>query len=279
MSAPPQTHDDASIGRVIDGRYRVLRRIGEGGMGVVYEAEHVKLGKRVAVKLIAPERIGDPETAARFTREARATAQIEHPHIAAGFDYGLLPEGGAFLVAQLVRGTSLRERITRGAMPWTEACTIAAQIVDALSAIHRAGYVHRDLTPDNVLVASRDDGRQHVYVLDFGVAALVASAPREGGGLTALGTIVGTQGYMAPEQALGKPVDARADLYVVGVLLWEMLSGRPLYSPRASLTEVVTSQLADEPPPVGAAGQAPALGVPFDVERLVRDLLGADVAR
>lgn len=280
MSAPP-VRGDAPVGHVIDGRYRVLRRIGEGGMGVVYEAEHLKLGKRVALKLIAPERIGDPETAARFTREARATAQIEHPHIAAGFDYGLLPEGGAFLVAQLVRGTSLRERIARGPLPWPEACTIAAQIADALSAIHRAGYVHRDLTPENVLVTAHDDGSLHVYVLDFGVAALVASAPREGFPLTALGTIVGTQGYMAPEQALGKTVDARSDLYVVGVLLWEMLAGRPLFSPSASLTDVVTAQLGGEIPvaPPRLLADGSMAGAPFDLERLIRDLLSADLER
>lgn len=267
--------DDPWIGRVIDGRYRIVRRLGEGGMGIVLEAEHMKLGKRVALKIVAPERVGDPELAARFTREARATAQIEHPHIASGFDYGLLPEGGAFLVAQLVRGSSLRERIERGPIPWPQACGIAAQIADALSAVHAAGYVHRDLTPENVLVTARDDGREHVYVLDFGVAALVAARDGSGPQLTEAGTVVGTNGYMAPEQALGRPVDPRADLYVVGVLLWEMIAGARLFAAASSMTEIVAAQLAStraEPPSSGAP-------LPFDLERLLRDLLNADAAR
>ncbi|UJR86600.1 serine/threonine-protein kinase [Sandaracinus amylolyticus] len=281
MSAPLPAHpDDTWIGRVIDGRYRILRRLGVGGMGVVFEAEHLKLGKRVALKAIAPERIGDAEVAARFTREAMATAQIEHPHIAAGFDYGLLAEGGAYLVAQLVRGTSLRERLARGPTPWREACGIAAQIADALTAIHRAGYVHRDLTPENVLVADRDDGTSHVYVLDLGVAALLAaSAPPPqptAGTLTVMGTIVGTAGYMAPEQALGRIVDARADLYVVGVLLWEMIAGRPLFSRDVGLTAIVASQLSSEPPGAPAPFDAT---VPFDLERLLRDLLSVEADR
>ncbi|AKF09954.1 serine/threonine-protein kinase [Sandaracinus amylolyticus] len=281
MSAPLPSHpEDTWIGRVIDGRYRILRRLGEGGMGVVFEAEHLKLGKRVALKAIAPERIGDAEIAARFTREAMATAQIEHPHIAAGFDYGLLPEGGAYLVAQLVRGTSLRERLGRGPTPWREACAIAAQIADALTAIHRAGYVHRDLTPENVLVADRDDGTSHVYVLDLGVAALLAaSAPPPQptpGTLTVMGTIVGTAGYMAPEQALGRVVDARADLYVVGVLLWEMIAGRPLFARDGGLTAIVASQLSSEPPGAPAPFDTT---VPFDLERLLRDLLSVEPDR
>lgn len=268
---------DPWVGRVVEGRYRLLRRLGEGGMGVVYEAEHLKLAKRVAIKLISPERISDANIAMRFTREAMATAQIEHPHIAAGFDYGLLPEGGAFLVAQLVRGASLRDRVAAGPTPWREACALAAQIADAVSAIHDAGYVHRDLTPDNVLVSARGDGTPHVYVLDFGIAALFAAAPQRGP-LTTAGTIVGTQGYMSPEQALGKPIGPRSDLYVLGVLLWEILAGRSMFDEARSLTEIVVEQLAAETPPLPEAPGA-SLGLPYELERLLRDLLAADPER
>ncbi|MBZ0116891.1 MAG: serine/threonine protein kinase, partial [Sandaracinaceae bacterium] len=211
LSHPP---DDPLIGRELDGRYRIVRSVGSGGMGSVYEAEHLALGKRVAIKVIRAELVADEETRARFEREARATAQIEHPHVTTGMDFGRLPDGGAYLVVQLVRGTSLRDRIAEGPMPWREACTIGAQIADALAAIHAAGFVHRDLTPGNVLVARREDGSPHVHVLDLGVAALTAES--SDGRLTETGRVVGTTGYMAPEQALGQRVDARADLYSLG---------------------------------------------------------------
>src|SRR5262249_22835120 len=142
---------DPLIGQVLDGRYRIVDRIGVGGMGSVYEAEHLALKKRVAVKVIRAELVADDETRARFEHEARATAQIEHPHVTTGMDFGRLADGGAYLVVQLVRGTSLRDRIEQGPIGWREACVIGAQIADALVAIHAAGFVHRDLTPGNIV--------------------------------------------------------------------------------------------------------------------------------
>jgi serine/threonine-protein kinase len=276
MSAPPPG-GDAWIGRVVDGRYRILRRLGEGGMGLVFEAEHLRLGKKVALKIVLPDLLGDPEVAARFAREAIATAQIEHPHIASGFDYGMLPEGSAYLVAQLVRGTSLGELAKRGPMPWGEACRIGAQIADALAAIHRGGWVHRDLTPENVVIARRDDGSPHAYVLDFGVAAILGPAgERPMGTVTAIGTIVGTEGYMPPEQALGNKIDARADLYVLGVLLWEMLAGRTLFATGVPLTEVVSKQL-NEPAP--APPRLPDAPLPPELAELLASLLAPEPAQ
>jgi serine/threonine-protein kinase len=254
------------VGRVVEGRYRILRPLGDGGMGSVYEAEHLRLEKRVALKVIRPELVADDEVRERFEREARATASVEHPHVTTAMDFGKLPDGGAFLVTQLVRGISLRERMSGGAIGWREACAIGAQIADALAAIHARGFVHRDLTPDNVLLSKRDDGSPHVHVLDLGVVGLAQDAP--GRRLTAEGHVVGTTGYMAPEQALGEAVDARADLYALGVLLWEMCAGRPMFE-EAELTKVVAAQLTDPAPPV----EAPRGAVPPQLAALVRALL------
>jgi tRNA A-37 threonylcarbamoyl transferase component Bud32 len=261
--------EDRWVGKTIDGRYRIEKPLGYGGMGSVYEAEHVALGKRVALKVIHRELVKDEETRARFEREARATGAIDHPHVAAGMDFGRLPDGGAYLVVQLVAGDSLRKRMERGPMSWREACTIGAQIADALTAIHARGFIHRDLTSENVLLTSKD-GAPFAHVLDLGIAALVDARPEHK--LTAEGHVVGTPGYMPPEQALGKPTDARADLYSLGVLLWEMCSGRSLYGAK-ELTQVLALQLTESPP---AIAQLAAPSAPPELSRLVTRLLARE---
>ena len=255
------------IGRIVDGRYRIVGLLGGGGMGNVYEAEHLALGKRVALKVIHPDLVLDDEALARFEREARATAAVEHPHVAAAMDFGRLEEGGAYLVVQLVHGLSLRERIEAGPIAWREACAIGAQIADALAAIHARGFVHRDLTADNVLLTTNEDGSPFVRVLDLGVAGLVSQAPGER--LTEEGHVVGTPGYMPPEQALGQPTDPRADLYALGVLLWEMCSGRSLWGAKA-LTQIVALQLTEAPPPIPQLSSATA---PLELAHLIERLL------
>ncbi|MCZ7684895.1 MAG: serine/threonine protein kinase [Sandaracinaceae bacterium] len=255
------------IGRTIDGRYRVLGLLGDGGMGSVYEAEHVALGKRVALKVIHPELVLDEEALARFEREARATAAVEHPHVAAAMDFGRLEGGGAYLIVQLVHGLSLRRRLEAGPVAWREACAIGARIADALTAIHARGFVHRDLTADNVLLTTDENGAPFVRVLDLGVAGVVSPAPGER--LTEEGHVVGTPGYMPPEQALGRPTDPRADLYALGVLMWEMCSGRSLWGERA-LTQIVASQLTEDAPPIPQLSSATA---PAELAQLIARLL------
>jgi eukaryotic-like serine/threonine-protein kinase len=182
-------------------------------------------------------------------------------------DFGRLPEGGAYLVVQLVSGLSLRQRIEAGPIAWREACTIGAQIADALVAIHARGFVHRDLTADNILLTSKEDGSPYVHVLDLGVAGVVQQEgePR----LTEEGHVVGTAGYMSPEQALGQPTDPRADLYALGVLLWEMCTGRSLWGTR-ELTQIVASQLTEEPPAIPQLSSAMA---PPELALLIHRLL------
>src|ERR1700735_2645146 len=224
------------IGSVLSGRYRIDRVLGEGGMGAVYEAEHTHMRKRLAVKVLHPEMSRLPEVVARFEREALAAAHIDHPNIAAATDFGMLEDGSFFLVLEFVEGHSLREALSKGALELGRALHIANQIASAVSRAHILGIVHRDLKPENVMLVAKDGDPDFVKVLDFGIAKVpvgsiaseepaasaASGAPKI---LTQLWMVYGTPEYMAPEQALGQSVDARADLYAVGVMLYEMLGG------------------------------------------------------
>jgi hypothetical protein len=265
---------DPFIGRIIDDRYRIIERLGEGGMGAVYVAEHLKLRKQVAVKTILAEFASNPQIEARFAREALATAQLDHPHVASALDFGHFPDGGAYLVIQLVRGITLARHLdTRGRLPWGLAAELGAQIADALAAAHAAGVIHRDLKPDNILLETRDDGSFHAKVVDFGIARLSeeTAAPSRGAALTRVGAILGTPGYMAPEQAVGQPVDARGDLYALGVILWECCVGRRLWQGE-SINELVACQLRSTPPTLQ---QELGSRVPEALSALVSQLLGS----
>jgi eukaryotic-like serine/threonine-protein kinase len=239
------------LGHVIADRYRVLEVLGEGGMGAVYLAEHLTLHKQVALKVVHREHAGNAELAARFAREAMATSRIEHPNVISALDFGQLDDGTAYLAVQLVRGPSLT-RVLRaeGRLPWPRAVNVAAQIADALCAAHGHGIVHRDLKPDNVLLQYLDDGGELVKVLDFGVAKFspVSDVPSKArADVTKVGFVVGTPGYMAPEQAVGSEADPRSDLYALGVILWECLTGKNLWA-GADLAQLVDTQLTRTPP-------------------------------
>jgi serine/threonine-protein kinase len=243
-------------------------------MGAVFVAEHLGLRKQVALKMIRAELAGNGEVAARFAREAMATAQFEHPHVASATDYGTLPEGGAYLVMQLVRGESLRALLERqGRLPWTLACELLAQVADALSAARGAGIVHRDLKPENILVEMREDGSRLAKILDFGIAHVAPHATPPGAPmtreLTRIGTVMGTPGYMSPEQAVGDKVDHRTDLYALGVVLWECISGRVLWD-GPDITSLITSQLRDDVPRLRDV--APDARVPRELDALVQRL-------
>ncbi len=211
------------------GPYKILEQLGAGGMGEVYLGEDTRLGCKVAIKVLSEEYASDPERLARFEQEARAAAALNHPHIAAVFDIGT--EGDThFIVQEYLEGQSLRERLEKGALPLDKALDLAAEVGEALIAAHKAGIVRRDLKPDNVFVT--EEG--HAKVLDFGLAKLTEVAAPAGGGLsmsptmlgTVAGQVLGTAGYMAPEQVNGEAVDHRADLFAFGCLLYEMLAGK-----------------------------------------------------
>jgi serine/threonine-protein kinase len=221
---------------VLSGRYRIDRLLGEGGMGAVYEAEHTHMRKRLAVKVLHAEMSRLPEVVARFEREALAAAHIEHPNVAAATDFGMLEDGSFFLVLEYVEGHSLREVIAKGRLELGRALHIANQIASAVVRAHALGIVHRDLKPENVMLVTKDLDPDFVKVLDFGIAkvpvgSLASEEPAASAAsgapkvLTQLGMVYGTPEYMAPEQAVGQAVDARADLYSLGVMLYEMVAG------------------------------------------------------
>ncbi len=255
------------------GVYEVTAEIGAGGMGIVYRARDTKLGRDVALKVLPDLFADDPERLARFQREAKVLASLNHPNIAS--IYGLEESAGVrALVLELVEGPTLAERIAQGAIPIDEALPIAKQIADALEAAHEAGVIHRDLKPANVKV--KDDGM--VKVLDFGLAK--ALGPESGGdpsqsptmtsAATRMGVIMGTAAYMSPEQARGKPVDKRADVWAYGAVLFEMLTGqRPFQGRDAS--EMLAAVMMKEP-------EWPALpaNIPAPLSRLLRRCLEKD---
>ncbi len=217
---------------VIDGKYRVIRAIGEGGMGAVFLVEHVFLNKKLALKVLRPELANHPEAAIRFQREARATSLIEHENVVRVTDFGCTAEQELYLVMELLDGRTLAEEIEGGKRPSpTRALFIAAQMLRGLEAAHAQGVVHRDLKPENVFIVARPDGTDAIKLVDFGLAKL----RREGDArLTTSGTVMGTPLYMAPEQVRGSSdIDARADLHAVGVILYELLAGRTPYQGEA----------------------------------------------
>lgn len=275
MTTPKQQR---LIGKVIADRYRILELLGEGGMGAVYLAEHLTLQKQVALKIVHAEHARNPELAERFSREAMATSRIDHPNVISAIDFGKLKDGSAYLAVQLVRGPTLtRVLATGGPMPWARAASIGAQIADALCAAHGHGIVHRDLKPDNVLIQPLDDGGELVKVLDFGVAKFSAKAapspPRPD--VTQVGFIVGTPGYMAPEQAVGQPSDDRADLYSLGVILWECIVGQKLWK-APDLQHLVERQLVEVPPRLQSI--CPDTSLPPELDELVAQLLSRRAA-
>jgi len=235
---------DPMIGKVIDGRYRILGKLGQGGMGAVYKVEHLAMGKLAAMKVLHPALSQDAELGARFRREAEAVSRLSHPNTVQVFDFGQ-PKGVMYLVMELVRGEDLGTILRRdGPMPWSRARPILMQICDALSEAHEAGIVHRDLKPENLLLARGRDGRDVIKVLDFGLAKLRDS--EELTQVTARGSLVGTPFYMSPEQIRAEDLDGRSDLYSLGALLYRMVTGEHPFSantPVAVLTQHLTEAL------------------------------------
>ncbi|MCC7539136.1 MAG: serine/threonine protein kinase, partial [Deltaproteobacteria bacterium] len=223
-----QTHGDPLLGSVVARRYEVVSRIGVGGMGTVYRALQRPLAREVALKILKRELTGDPETVQRFHREARASSVLVHGNTVRVYDFGETSDGLLYLAMELLTGESLSGRLARpGSTSVVQAIDIASEILGSLAEAHSKGIVHRDLKPDNIFLA-RVDGHAEpvVKVLDFGVAKIITGDGSIDVLETQAGTVFGTPRYMSPEQAQGKKLDARSDLYSVGVLLFQMLTGR-----------------------------------------------------
>ncbi|MDP1570086.1 MAG: protein kinase [Vicinamibacterales bacterium] len=263
------------IGQTIS-HYRILSQLGQGGMGVVYEAEDTRLGRRVAIKVLPTEACCDAQAMERFLREARIVSSLNHPHICTLHDIGE-HDGEQFMVMELIEGESLKARIARGPLPVDEVLELGLQMADALDAAHARGVVHRDIKPANLFVTSRGQ----IKVLDFGVAKLAQGGqPRAGelaetraseDALTTLGTAIGTVAYMSPEQARGHEIDARSDLFSVGVVLYEMATGGPPFpgtTPAVVFEGILTK--APEPP------SSKHTEVPPELDRIILKALEKD---
>jgi serine/threonine-protein kinase len=243
----PKGGNDPLIGRVIADRYLILALLGEGGMGRVYLAEHVKMNRQCAVKVMNPSLIHDDDSHQRFAREASSAASILHPNVAAVFDYGEADKI-VYLVMEYVDGESISAIVAReGALDPRRAIDIARQVADGLHAAHELGIVHRDLKPDNIIVTRNKSGKEIPKVVDFGIAKAVTDSREDG--LTQSGLVIGTPEYMSPEQLLGDPVDARADIYSLGCILYQMLTGRPAFAAE-SREQLIRRRLHESPPHV-----------------------------
>ena len=233
--------------RLISDKYRLDRLLGRGGMGAVYAGTHVDLDRPVAIKLLLSDFTADTDALERFRREARAAARLNHPNVADTHDYGLLPDGGAYIVMELVEGQTLREYMdAASAMPIAEAIEIARQVADGVDMAHRSGIVHRDLKPSNIILSRDHQNHLQAKVVDFGVAKLKEYSTT-GGGLTASGSLIGTPRYMSPEQCSGHTTDERSDIYSMGIILYEMLAGRPPFDAPTAMA-IAVKQIQQPPP-------------------------------
>ena len=240
--------EDSVAGQIVDGRYRLSRLLGEGGMGAVYVAEHVHITKKVALKLLHPDVGSDEEAVRRFRQEAQSASRIGHSNIVTIDDFGQMPDGRVYLCMELLEGQSLADAIAADVMEPLRSAEIICQVCDGLGAAHAKGIIHRDMKPENVFLAQCADGSERVKILDFGIAKATGS---ENHNLTKTGMVFGTPNYMSPEQALGQKIDHRADIYAVGVILFEIFTGAVPFKSESLMG--VLSQHITKPVPNPAA--------------------------
>src|SRR5258706_15894651 len=252
------------------GPYRIVRMLGEGGMGAVYRARDTRLGRDVAVKVLTAATLSDHERLARFEQEARATGLLNHPNLLTIFDVGH-SDGTPFLVSELLEGETLRDRIARGPLSPRKAIDAASQMAQGLTAAHEKGIIHRDLKPENVFLTR--EGR--LKILDFGIAKLSAKLGDDGPvfqmAATEPGMVMGTVGYMSPEQVRGEAIDARSDIFAFGAILFEMLTGQRAFKRNSSI-ETLSAILKEEPPDLTET----LPNIPPPLEKLVRRCLEKD---
>ncbi len=263
--------EDALVGQVIDGRYRIESVLGEGGMGLVYRATHVALGKPLAIKVLRPDVSRDTRMIARFRQEAQSASNIGNEHIIDITDFGSLPDGSTYFAMEFLEGRDLTSLIESGGrLAPQRAVHIAKQICMALGAAHERGIVHRDLKPDNIFLVSRGRDPDFVKVLDFGIAKVGGQSSK----LTQAGQVFGTPHYMSPEQCQGKGVDHRTDIYALGVILYEMLTGVVPFD-ADNLMGILTQHLYEEPVP--PSQMEPPVELDPALERIVLRCLAKDL--
>ena len=261
---------EALVGSLLSERYKLLKLIGQGGMGAVFLAEHAIIGKTIAVKVLSPEYSRNPGDVQRFLQEARAASLIRHDHIVDISDFGYTPQGQAFLVMEYLEGEDLAHLLAReGRIPWFRVSNLILQIASALAAAHAKGVVHRDMKPENCFLVRREDGEDWVKVLDFGIAKIVDERLKHrGASLTAEGGIIGTPEYIAPELVKGLKADARVDIYALGVIMYRLLTGTlPFTTDTGNYMAILSQHLLQAPEP--PRQRAPEAQIPREIERVV----------
>jgi serine/threonine protein kinase len=251
-------HANELVGRIIDERYYLERKVGQGGMGEVYLGEHVRTRRRCAVKIINRSLARDSDALNRFIREATNAGRISHPHVAAIYDFGETDDGLLYLAMEYVDGPALSNVLeNEGSLSPARAVEIARQVADGVAAAHELGIVHRDLKPSNIMLARDRRGRDVVKVVDFGIARAVGDDEQR---LTRTGLVIGTPEYMSPEHLIGDPVEARSDIYSLGCVLYQMLTGEHAFG--GSAAHVITRRLTEPPP--RPREKNPAIPKPLD---------------
>lgn len=263
---------DMLVGTVVAKRYKLLHRIGEGSMGWVFVAEHVEIGKKVAVKVLRPSLCRLPEAVSRFRREARASTQVGSRHIVDVTDFGTTDTGAVFFVMEYLEGEDLSSTLKREQfLPSSRVVHVLEQMCEALQAAHDTGIIHRDVKPANFYRVTVDGDPDFIKILDFGIARL---ANPQDSIVTQTGVVMGTPDFMAPEQAMGKHVDLRADIYSLGASAYALLTGRPPFE-GANEYDVIYKQLNDDPAPPSEVAPV-AAGVPKWLDRVILKTLRKD---
>lgn len=261
------------LGSVVADRYHVIKKLGEGGMGAVYLAEHVKMGRKSALKVMHPGMNSDPDAIARFNREASNASRLSHPNICGIYDFGETPDGLIYLAMEFIEGKALTDLIeASGSLQPSRAASIVHQVADALQVAHDAGIVHRDLKPDNIMVAKNRDGSDLVKVVDFGIAKASSSDAQK---VTKTGLVVGTPEYMSPEQLAGDKLDGRSDTYSLGLVAFNCLTGK-LPFPSESAQEAMIMRLTDRPRTL--AEIRPDVAWPDELQAVMDHALARDAA-
>jgi serine/threonine-protein kinase len=263
---------DPLINKIIQGRYKVLRQIGEGGMGVVYEAEHIEIEKKVALKILRDDFSKRPEVVARFRQEARSASKIGNAHIVDVTDFGQLETGGVYFVMEYLQGKGLNEIIKNEEIDVERAVHIVLQIARALKAAHKMEIVHRDLKPENIYIVEKDEETEFVKILDFGIAK-ISDRDSEGQRLTKTGMIFGTPEYMSPEQASGKTLDQRVDIYALGCIMFEIFTGRVPFEGETFMA-ILTQHMFEPPPKLEDINKE--ISIPNEIESVIYKAMAKD---